>query len=50
MCLQQTEITAMVQKKMGLQTLMAATVQDKWVYVKTLVMSMVQNKCIYSRH
>jgi len=25
------------------QTLIAAMVQDKWVYVKTLVMSMVQN-------
>jgi len=28
---------------MGLQTLMAAMVQDKWVDVKTLVMSMAQN-------
>jgi len=29
---------------MGLQqTLIAVMVQDKWVYVKTLVMSMVKN-------
>jgi len=36
---------------MGLQqTLMAAMAQDKWVYTKTSVMTMVQNKRVYSRH